>query len=101
MIEMTDCAWNKPLEQVGDDEARGIKPCIYPNCEECEEYVKNEDGAFCTVPIVVSKQMYHLMNAEILRIRGQIYDVEHLLTTMLLTPTEAKEVRYGLPDEEG
>ena len=96
MIEMI-----RPLERVEDDNARGIKPCDYPNCEVCEKYVANADGAFCTVPIVVSKQMYHLMTAEIRVLRGQISDVEHLLTQALLIPTEAKSVCYGLPDEEG
>ena len=96
MIEMI-----KPRERVDDDEARAINPCDYPNCEECDKYVTNSYGAFCTVPIVVSKQMYHLMTAEIRLIRGQISDVEHLLTTMLITPTEANSVTYGLPDEEG
>lgn len=101
MIEMIDNAWDiNPLEQTGDDEARGIKPCDYPNCEGCEKYILNQDGAFCTVPIVVSKQMYHLMTAELKLVREQIGGIEEVLTAMLVAPTEAESVSYGLPDDE-
>ena len=101
MIEMIDFSWVNPLEQTGDDEAQGIKPCDYPNCEECDKYILNKDGAFCTVPIVVSKQMYHLMTAEQKLVREQVRGIEEVLTMMLATPTEAKPISYGLPDEEG
>lgn len=106
MIEMVDCAWVNPLEQTGDDEAVGIKPCGYPDCEECDKYVLNKDGAFCTVPIVVSKQMYHLASAELRRLQNQISEIEQVLTSMLfLQPEETEEtvennVSYGLPDDE-
>ncbi len=36
--------------------------CIYPECEECDHYTETKDGQFCTVPIIVSKQMWLMMS---------------------------------------
>lgn len=43
-----------PLEQLSENKAKPATDCIYPECEECDKY----HGHYCTVPIVVSKQMW-------------------------------------------
>ena len=60
---MTDCAWIDPeieadgfitpLEQLAESRAKPMEECQYPKCEECDKY----HGHYCTVPVVVSKQM--------------------------------------------
>ena len=47
------------LELVGEDKAKPMEKCGYPDCERCIHYV----ASACTIPIVVSKQMY-LMTEE-------------------------------------
>lgn len=52
----------KMLEMAGEARAIPVKNCPYPKCEECDNY----HGQYCTVPMVVSKQIY-LFVAEKLR----------------------------------
>jgi len=44
----------KPLERTGKNRAIPVRDCLYPKCEECDDY----HGHYCTVPMVVSKQMF-------------------------------------------
>lgn len=106
MIEnATDCVWNNPstkttedtedaeaeesaegaevktlkgsLEQKDSATAVVIKPCTYPNCENCSEYsltVHNE--VICTVPIITTKQAYFMLQDRIKRLEKQIEDLE-------------------------
>jgi len=63
-----DCAWTNPeieadgfitpLEQLAESKAKPATECIYPKCEECDKY----HGRYCTVPVVVSKQMLMMYN---------------------------------------
>lgn len=42
------------LESVSADKAKPVTECMYPECEDCDHY----HGHYCTVPIVLTKQMY-------------------------------------------
>lgn len=42
------------LEKINANKAKPASECKYPMCEECDQY----HGHYCTVPIVVSKQMW-------------------------------------------
>lgn len=44
-----------------DGKAKPAEECLYPKCEECDKY----HGHYCTVPIVVTKQMYCLFTDRI------------------------------------
>ena len=60
--------------------ARLSKECIYPKCEECGYYRQY----YCTVPMVVSKQIY-LLTEEKLRLMDQRLDlIENLVTEEIL-----------------
>lgn len=61
----------KPLERVDMDRAIPSKECKYPKCEECRDY----RNGYCTVPMVITKQMYLMIDD---RERGLARDVNEL-----------------------
>lgn len=95
---MTDCAWTNPeieadgfitpLEQLAESKAKPATECIYPKCEECDQY----HGKYCTVPIVVSKQQWlavaQMLESHMNRLRKLESDVFIL---MLHNPEALKE----------
>ena len=56
-----------PLEKVTDTTANPTTECLYPNCEKCSRYVGHGGVYYCTVPMVVNKQIW-LVTAS--KIRG-------------------------------
>lgn len=48
----------KPLEKVTDKTAKPTTECCYPKCEECREYVSYQGASYCTVPMVINKQIW-------------------------------------------
>lgn len=86
----------KPLERVDMDRAIPSKDCKYPKCEECREY----RNGYCTVPIVVTKQMWLMaidasdaFAKEITEIREMVYD------EILGKKSEAETGNYSVGDE--
>lgn len=68
------------LEHKTATTAKPVSECIYPKCEECDQY----HGHYCTVPMVVSKQIY-LLTEEKLRLMNQRLDlIENLVTEEIL-----------------
>lgn len=72
----------KPLEKVTDNTAKPTSECCYPNCEKCRDYVSYEGANYCTVPMVINKQVWRLtadliadMKREIDEVREMVYDV--------------------------
>lgn len=49
----------KPMERTAVNTAIPATECVYPRCEECDEYVRYKGDYYCDVPMVISKQMYH------------------------------------------
>ena len=66
--------------RVDESKAKPITECVYPVCEECEKYV---DG-FCTVPMVVSKQNYIIINDKIDDLMKRVLDLENLVMDKIL-----------------
>lgn len=50
----------KPLEKVTDNTANPTADCPYPNCEACSKYFTFDGERYCTVPMVITKQIYRL-----------------------------------------
>lgn len=68
------------LERIDLNRAKPVEICPYPKCEECDKY----HGHYCTVPMVVSKQIY-LLTEEKLRLMNQRLDlIENLVTEEIL-----------------
>lgn len=75
---------NKMLEGAGEARATTIKECLYPKCEECDKY----HGQYCTVPMVVSKQIYLLLAEKIASMEKMITELEKLVTDEILGEKE-------------
>lgn len=56
--------YGRPLNVL--QEAHPSRECRYPRCEECGSYTAWQGERYCTVPMVVSKQLW-LMTADTLR----------------------------------
>lgn len=48
----------KPLERVTDNTANPTTECLYPQCEKCSRYIGLGGVYYCTVPMVVNKQIW-------------------------------------------
>ena len=82
--------------RVDESKAKPITECIYPRCEECEKYVDQ----FCTVPMVVSKQIYLFLGDEMAKLTDKVADLENLVYGKILgTRDEARLVSFSLSEE--
>lgn len=68
------------LERTDLHRAKPVSECIYPKCEECDKY----HGHYCTVPMVVSKQIYRETMERIGKIEKTIIELENLVYDKLL-----------------
>lgn len=68
------------LEWVSADRAKLAEKCGYPNCEDCICYVASS----CTVPMVVSKQIWRITEDLITSMRRRLTDLETLVTDEIL-----------------
>lgn len=68
------------LEQINKNKAKPVSECIYPACEECDKY----HGHYCTVPMVVSKQNYIVINDKLTDLMKRVLDLESLVYDELL-----------------
>ena len=68
------------LERANANKARPITECIYPKCEECDKY----HGHYCTVPMVISKQMHIIINDKIDDLMKRVLDLEILVDDEIL-----------------
>ena len=67
-------------EDLMKSKAKPITECVYPRCEECDKYVDQ----FCTVPMVVSKQIYLFLGDEIAKLTDKVADLENLVYGQIL-----------------
>ena len=68
------------LESASANRAKPASKCIYPRCEECDKY----HGHYCTVPMVVSKQDFIIINDKINDLMKRVLDLETLVTDEIL-----------------
>lgn len=68
------------LERTDVSRAKPIEECPYPKCEECDKY----HGSWCTVPIVVSKQILRLTQDKLHILEKRLTDLENLVTDEII-----------------
>ena len=76
------------LELTSKDKAIPATDCRYPDCEECAEY----RGRYCTVPMVVSKQIWHLTEALIVSMEKRLTELERLVTDEIIGSKERRSM---------
>lgn len=64
----------------GNATAQPMKPCLYPKCEECVYYCAH----YCTVPMVVSKEIYLLTERKLQSLEARLNDLENLVAEEIL-----------------
>ena len=75
MIDKYNEAGISTLERTGNATAKPAEKCIYPRCEDCDKY----HGHYCTVPMVISKQMHIIINDKIDDLMKRVLDLETLV----------------------
>ena len=68
------------LEKAYEGKARPIGTCPFPKCESCDKY----HGQWCTVPIVISKQIFRLTQDKLYIMDKRLTDLENLVTDEIL-----------------
>ena len=68
------------LERINQSKAKPAGECMYPECEKCDKY----HGHYCTVPMVVSKQIYLLTERKLQSLEARLNDLENLVTDEIL-----------------
>ena len=79
VLEHTETA---NMAMTGNATAKPMEKCKYPLCEECVHYI----GHYCTVPIVISKQNYIIINDKIDDLMKRVLDLEILVYDEILKP---------------
>lgn len=80
MIDKYNEAGISTLERTGNATAKPVEKCIYPRCEDCDKY----HGHYCTVPMVISKQIYRLFEDKIASMEKMITELEKLVADEIL-----------------
>ena len=78
------------LERKNERVAKPISECLYPKCEDCDNY----HGHYCTVPMVVSKQIYILTERKLLSLEARLNDLENLVTDEILGDKDAVRIDH-------
>ena len=60
--------------------AKPMTECGYPRCEECDKYT----GGYCTVPMVVSKQIYLNTAERIVQLEETVSALENIVYDEIL-----------------
>lgn len=85
------------LERVTDNKAKPAEGCAYPRCDECDKY----HGHYCTVPMVVSKQIFRLTDERIRKLENELTELKTLVTDEILRPkAQPKEDNPNLTWED-
>lgn len=72
----------------GNATAQPMRECPYPKCELCYLYI----GNYCTVPMVVSKQIYRETMERIGKIEKTLAELENLVIDEIFTQEIEVEV---------
>ena len=78
------------LERVNLNRAKPVSECVYPKCEDCDKY----HGHYCTVPMVVSKQIYRETMERIGRIEKTLIELENLVTEEIIGSKDAIRIDH-------
>ena len=70
------------LERTGSDTAKPMTKCVYPKCEDCDKY----HGSYCTVPMVVTKQLWLLTDEKLCFMGQRLKEIEDLVYDYFLDP---------------
>ena len=81
------------LERVNASRAKPTSKCVYPKCEECDKY----HGHYCTVPMVVSKQIWLLTEALIVQMEKRLTELETLVTDEILRSDDSRSIKQTDP----
>ena len=68
------------LERASLNRAKPAEECMYPHCEECDKY----HGHYCTVPMVISKQIWRITEERLWYLNKRIDTLENLVTEEIL-----------------
>ena len=68
------------LERINQSKAKPASECIYPCCEDCDKY----HGHYCTVPMVVSKQIWRMTEERLWYLNNRLDTIEELVTAKIL-----------------
>ena len=60
--------------------AKPAGECMYPECEKCDKY----HGQYCTVPMVVSKQIWRMTEERLWYLNNRLDTIEELVTAKIL-----------------
>ena len=91
---------SETLERINASKAKPAGECAYPKCEDCDKY----HGHYCTVPMVVSKQIWRLTEDLIARLEKRLTELETLVTDEILRsdedlkPRRENEINYTWDD---
>lgn len=91
----TDCSWGEPLEQTEKETANYFTPCPYPMCEKCKEFRKN----VCTVPIIITKQNWHILTEKIAALEKLATETEKALYDEILGAKRPKDILFRWGNE--
>ena len=72
------------LERTADSKAKPAEECMYPHCEECDKY----HGYYCTVPMVISKQIWRITEERLWYLNNRVDTLENLVTDEILGSKE-------------
>ena len=75
----------RSLERTSDNTARPTSECCYPKCEECKNYVRFRASSYCSVPMVINKQVWTMTTNAIAELRKRVDNLENDLLTLTLT----------------
>ena len=53
--------------------------CIYPKCEECENYKTLDNKKFCAVPVVLTKQDVFVLETRLNALESEIDTLNEVL----------------------
>ena len=68
------------LERINQGRAKPAEECMYPECEKCDKY----HGHYCTVPMVVSKQIWRMTEERLWYLNNRLDTIEELVTAKIL-----------------
>lgn len=82
----------KHIERLPNNRAKPMEDCAFPRCEECNCY----HGQYCTVPMVVTKQLYLFVADRLTTLESQLTELETLVYDEILGDggDEAKLVSF-------
>lgn len=68
------------MAMTGNATAKPAEECMYPRCEDCVNY----HGHYCTVPMVVSKQIWRMTEERLWYLNNRLDTIEELVTAKIL-----------------